>query len=68
MAVAASVLRMNVFQTNCERAFSAISMLMQVFHEIPSIGVSLASLVLITGLTLWLAGRAAETREYVLEQ
>ena len=47
---------------------SAISMLMQVFHEIPSIWVSLASLVLITGLTLWLAGRAAETREYVLEQ
>jgi len=47
---------------------SAISMLMQVFHEVPTLAVSLISLSLIVWLTLWAAGRAVESREYVLEQ
>jgi ABC-2 type transport system permease protein len=47
---------------------SAVSALMQVFQEIPSVATSLMTLTLITLLTLWLAGRAVETREYVLEQ
>jgi ABC-2 type transport system permease protein len=47
---------------------SAISMLMQVFHEVPTLAVSLISLSLIVGLTLWGASRAVESREYVLEQ
>jgi ABC-2 type transport system permease protein len=47
---------------------SAISMLMQVFHEVPTLSVSLISLSLIVGLTLWGASRAVESREYVLEQ
>jgi hypothetical protein len=47
---------------------SAISMLMQAFQEIPSVATSLASLAVIVGATLWAAGRAVETREYVLEQ
>ena len=47
---------------------SAISVLMQVFHEVPSVIISLASLALIIGLALWAAGRTVETREYVLEQ
>jgi hypothetical protein len=47
---------------------SAVSVLMQGFHEVPPILTSLTWLVAITLLTLWLAGRAVETREYVLEQ
>ena len=47
---------------------SAISILMQVFHEVPSVVVSVASLAVIIGLALWAAGRTVETREYVLEQ
>jgi ABC-type transport system involved in multi-copper enzyme maturation permease subunit len=47
---------------------SAVSMLMQVFHEVPSVTTSLLCLAGIVGLTLWLAGRAVEQREYVLEQ
>src|SRR3954468_19841352 len=47
---------------------SAISILMQVFHEVPSVVVSVASLAVIIGLALWAGGRAVETREYVLEQ
>jgi ABC-2 type transport system permease protein len=47
---------------------SAVSALMQVFQEIPSVATSLLCLTLMTLLTLWLAGRAVETREYVLEQ
>jgi ABC-2 type transport system permease protein len=47
---------------------SAVSMLMQVFHEVPSVATSLFSLAVIIGLTLWSAGRAVESREYVLEQ
>jgi ABC-2 type transport system permease protein len=47
---------------------SAISLLMQVFREVPGVAVSLLSLAVITLLTLWFAGRAVEQREYVLEQ
>jgi ABC-type transport system involved in multi-copper enzyme maturation permease subunit len=47
---------------------SAVSMLLQVFHEVPSVWVSLLCLGGIVGVTLWLAGRAVEEREYVLEQ
>ena len=47
---------------------SAVSMLLQVFHEVPSVWVSLACLAVIVAVTLWLAGRAVEQREYVLEQ
>ena len=47
---------------------SAISMLMQVFREVPSVPVSVASLAVIIGVALWAGGRAVETREYVLEQ
>jgi ABC-2 type transport system permease protein len=47
---------------------SAVSVLMQVFQEIPSVATSLLCLTIITLVTLWLAGRAVETREYVLEQ
>ena len=47
---------------------SAVSLLMQVFHEVPSVATSLLSLATMVALTLWLAGRAVEGREYVLEQ
>jgi hypothetical protein len=47
---------------------SAVSMLLQVFHEVPSVTTSLLCLATIIALTLWLAGRAVEQREYVLEQ
>ena len=47
---------------------SAVSMLMQVFHEVPSLAVSLLALGVIVGISLWSAGRAVEHREYVLEQ
>ena len=47
---------------------SAVSVLMQVFRETPSVTTSLLSLTFITLVTLWLAARAVETREYVLEQ
>jgi len=40
----------------------------QVFHEVPSVPVSLACLAAIVAFTLWSAGRAVENREYVLEQ
>lgn len=47
---------------------SAVSVILQVFREVPSLAVSLAALAAITAGTLWLAGRAVERREYVLEQ
>jgi hypothetical protein len=47
---------------------SAISALLQVFQEFPSVMSSLIYLTVITIGALWLAGRAVETREYVLEQ
>jgi hypothetical protein len=39
-----------------------------VFQELPSVAVSLACLSGIVLLSLWVAGRAVENREYVLEQ
>jgi ABC-2 type transport system permease protein len=47
---------------------SAVSVLLQVFHEVPSVPVSIACLAGIIAFTLWSAGRAVENREYVLEQ
>jgi ABC-type Na+ efflux pump permease subunit len=47
---------------------SAVSMFLQFFHEVPSAWISLVSLAVIVGASLWAAGRAVETREYVLEQ
>jgi len=47
---------------------SPVSMLLQVFHEAPSVTTSLLCLASLIVLTLWLAGRAVERREYVLEQ
>ena len=47
---------------------SAVSMVLQLFREVPTIPVSLVSLAVIIGVTLWGAGRAVEQREYVLEQ
>jgi len=47
---------------------SAVSLLMQVFRDVPSVPLSLASLASITVIALWLASRTVEKREYVLEQ
>lgn len=47
---------------------SAVSLLMQVFREVPSVLTSLLSLAVIVSLALWFAARAVEQREYVLEQ
>jgi ABC-2 type transport system permease protein len=47
---------------------SALSTLLLVFQDLPPVAVSLACLAGIIVLSLWLAGRAVENREYVLEQ
>jgi ABC-2 type transport system permease protein len=47
---------------------SAVSMLLQIFHEVPSVTVSLMALGGIVAVALWQAGRAVEQREYILEQ
>ena len=47
---------------------STTGVLLQVFREVPTVPASLVSLAVITVTTLWLAARAVETREYVLEQ
>jgi ABC-2 type transport system permease protein len=47
---------------------SALSSLLLVFQELPSVAVSLICLAGIVAVSLWLAGRAVENREYVLEQ
>jgi len=47
---------------------SAVSVLMQVFRDVPSVTVSLLCLAAIIAGTLWLSGQAVENREYVLEQ
>jgi len=47
---------------------SAVSVLLQVFREVPDVLTSLASLGLITVAALWVAGRSVEQREYVLDQ
>src|SRR5256885_14770329 len=41
---------------------SAVSVLLQVFHEVPSVATSLMSLAVIVGVSLWLAGRTVEQR------
>jgi ABC-type Na+ efflux pump permease subunit len=47
---------------------SAVSLLMQVFQEIPTVTLSVGALTAITLGAIWLAARAVERREYVLEQ
>jgi ABC-2 type transport system permease protein len=47
---------------------SAVSMLLQVFREVPSVATSLLALAVIVTVTLWYAGKAVEQREYVLDQ
>jgi ABC-2 type transport system permease protein len=47
---------------------SAVSVMMQIMREVPSVAVSLAALAAITAVGLWAAGRAVEVQEYVLEQ
>jgi ABC-2 type transport system permease protein len=47
---------------------SALSVLMQIFHQVPSVPSSLLALLVIAVGSLWLAGRVVEDREYVLEQ
>ena len=47
---------------------SAVSVFLQMFQEFPSAPVSLAALAGVTLVGVWLAARATETREYVLEQ
>jgi ABC-type transport system involved in multi-copper enzyme maturation permease subunit len=47
---------------------SSMSLLLQIFHEVPSVAASLAVLAVVVGVALWLSGRAVEQREYVLEQ
>ena len=47
---------------------SAVSVVLQLFHEVPTVFTSLLCLSAIIAVTLWSAGRAVEQREYVLEQ
>lgn len=47
---------------------SAVSLLLQVFREVPGVLTSLASLGVIAIAALWAAGRSVEQREYVLDQ
>jgi hypothetical protein len=47
---------------------SAVSVLLQAFQEMPPVALSLAALAGVTLIGVYLAARAAESREYVLEQ
>jgi hypothetical protein len=47
---------------------SVVAGILQLFNEIPPLALSLVSLATITIVALWLAARAVETREFVLEQ
>lgn len=47
---------------------SAVAALMTVFREVPAVTTSLIALSTIVALTLWLAARAIERREYLLDQ
>jgi hypothetical protein len=47
---------------------SAVSMVLQIFREVPSVPASLLALAVIVAGALWLGGRAVERREYVLDQ
>lgn len=47
---------------------SVIGGLIQLFNEVPSLGVSLGALFGLTAVTLFLAGRSVQKREFVLDQ
>ena len=47
---------------------STANVLMQFFSEVPTVTVSLTYLAVMTALTLWLAAKTVEAREYVLDQ
>jgi ABC-2 type transport system permease protein len=47
---------------------TAAGVFLQIFREVPPLATSLLGLTIITAVGLWLAGRAVEDREYVLEQ
>ena len=47
---------------------SAASLLLRIVTEVPSLRASLLSLAVLTTVALWLAGRAVNRREYVLDQ
>jgi ABC-type transport system involved in multi-copper enzyme maturation permease subunit len=47
---------------------TSLNILLQVFQEVPSTPLSLGALAGVTLVGVWLAARATETREYVLEQ
>jgi hypothetical protein len=45
-----------------------VSILLQVFREVPPAATSVAYLAVIVALALWFSARAVERREYVLDQ
>jgi hypothetical protein len=47
---------------------STMAVLLQVVREVPSIGTSVIALAAIVVVALWLAARAVDRREFVLEQ
>ncbi|TAK16324.1 MAG: hypothetical protein EPO35_05520 [Acidobacteria bacterium] len=47
---------------------TVVSLVQQIFREVPSLTTSLVALAVITGVTLWLAGRTVTNKEYILEQ
>lgn len=47
---------------------SFVSLVTQIFREIPSLSSSILALTFITALCLWLASRTVTNKEYVLEQ
>jgi ABC-2 type transport system permease protein len=47
---------------------SASSLILRIVSDVPSLAVSLLSLAILTTAALWLAGRAVNHREYVLDQ
>ena len=47
---------------------SAIGGLIQLFNEVPTLGASLAALFGLTAVMLFLAGRAVQKREFILDQ
>lgn len=47
---------------------SAVSVLLRVVSDVPSVGISLMSLAVVTAVALWAACRTMSQREYVLEQ
>jgi ABC-2 type transport system permease protein len=47
---------------------SASSLILRIVTDVPSLGTSLLSLAILTAAALWLAGRAVNRREYVLDQ